>query len=98
MDLGLEGRAALVTGASRGIGLAVARRLVAEGASVMLVGRDPEALEQVADELGEQAAPGVEVATAPLDVTARHAGAWSRAPSCASAGWTSSSTTPARAR
>src|SRR4051794_7581950 len=74
MDLGLEGRAALVTGASRGIGLAVSRRLLAEGASVMLVGRDPETLEQAADELSERAPAGVEVATAPQDVTARHAG------------------------
>jgi NAD(P)-dependent dehydrogenase (short-subunit alcohol dehydrogenase family) len=35
MDLGLEGKRALVTGASRGIGLAVARRLVAEGVAVV---------------------------------------------------------------
>jgi 3-oxoacyl-[acyl-carrier protein] reductase len=74
MDLGLEGRAALVTGATRGIGLAVAQRLLAEGASVMLVGRDAEALEQVADELGDRTRSGAEVAAAQLDVTARHAG------------------------
>ena len=35
MDLGLEGKRALVTGASKGIGLAVARRLVAEGVAVI---------------------------------------------------------------
>ena len=35
MDLGLEGKRALVTGASKGIGLAVARRLVAEGVAVV---------------------------------------------------------------
>src|SRR4051794_20447299 len=67
MDLGLDGRAAIVTGASRGIGLAVARRLVGEGASVMLVGRDAEALERTADDIGGQ------VATTPADVTSRHA-------------------------
>ncbi len=52
MDLGLEGRACVVTGASRGIGLATARLLAAEGASVLLVARSGAALEQVAAELG----------------------------------------------
>ncbi|WP_456847356.1 SDR family oxidoreductase [Cellulomonas sp. P5_C6] len=40
-----EGRVALITGASRGIGLAVAARLVAEGATVVLTGRKPESLQ-----------------------------------------------------
>jgi NAD(P)-dependent dehydrogenase (short-subunit alcohol dehydrogenase family) len=39
MDLGLEGKRALVTGASKGIGLAVTRRLVAEGVSVVAASR-----------------------------------------------------------
>ena len=39
MDLGLEGRVAIVTGASRGIGLAVVERLVAEGCEVVAVSR-----------------------------------------------------------
>jgi NAD(P)-dependent dehydrogenase (short-subunit alcohol dehydrogenase family) len=44
-----EGRIALVTGASRGIGAAVAVRLAAEGAHVILLGRTPGALEEVDD-------------------------------------------------
>ena len=39
-----DGRVALITGASRGIGLAVAERLVSEGATVVLTGRKPESL------------------------------------------------------
>jgi NAD(P)-dependent dehydrogenase (short-subunit alcohol dehydrogenase family) len=44
MDLQLTGRRAVITGASRGIGLAVARALAAEGADVALVARDPSTL------------------------------------------------------
>lgn len=49
MELGLEGKVCVVTGATRGIGLAVARGLCAEGAHVLFVGRDAEALERAAD-------------------------------------------------
>jgi 3-oxoacyl-[acyl-carrier protein] reductase len=48
MDLGLRDRACIVTGASRGIGQATAALLAAEGASVLLVGRNVDALEEVA--------------------------------------------------
>jgi NAD(P)-dependent dehydrogenase (short-subunit alcohol dehydrogenase family) len=43
----LDGRTALVTGASRGIGLAIARRLVRDGARVMITARKPEPLAAV---------------------------------------------------
>jgi 3-hydroxy acid dehydrogenase / malonic semialdehyde reductase len=59
----LEGRTAIVTGASSGIGLSTARALAAEGARVALGARRAERLEEIAQELG-----GDHV-YAPLDVT-----------------------------
>jgi len=44
MDLGLAGKVALVAGGSAGIGLAIARALVGEGAAVSICGRDPDRL------------------------------------------------------
>lgn len=44
MDLGLTGKRAFVTGGSAGIGLAIGRALVAEGAAVAICGRDPDRL------------------------------------------------------
>jgi 3-oxoacyl-[acyl-carrier protein] reductase len=52
MDLGLGDKVCVVTGASRGIGLETARRLAAEGARVLMVARDEDALSAAADELG----------------------------------------------
>ena len=52
MDLELEGKVCVVTGASRGIGLEVGRSLCAEGAQVLFVGRDADALVQAADGCG----------------------------------------------
>jgi NAD(P)-dependent dehydrogenase (short-subunit alcohol dehydrogenase family) len=54
MDLQLEGRRALVTGGSRGIGKAVARALLAEGAHVALLARHEPALRDAVAELGAQ--------------------------------------------
>lgn len=53
----LEGRVALVTGAARGLGYAIARRLAAGGATVWLNGRDPAALDAAAERIGDSARP-----------------------------------------
>jgi len=50
-----EGAVALVTGASRGIGFAIARRLVDEGGSVVITGRKQDALDAAVAELGATA-------------------------------------------
>ena len=71
MDLGLSGRACVVTGASRGIGRETARMLCAEGASVLLVARSEEQLTEAAQ---EAAAAGGRATHLTLDVTAEDAG------------------------
>lgn len=67
----LEGKVALVTGGSRGIGKAIARKFLNEGASVMLTSRKLEALESAAKELG-----------GPVEVCAANAGALDDAERC----------------
>src|SRR5215212_828568 len=64
-DTALAGRVAIVTGASRGIGVAIARRLAKDGLRVALVARSRDAIESLARELG-----GIAVTA---DVTAKGA-------------------------
>jgi NAD(P)-dependent dehydrogenase (short-subunit alcohol dehydrogenase family) len=71
MDLGLAGRSCIVTGASRGIGLATARELAGEGARVLLVARGGDALAEAARAC---ASGGGEAAALALDVTEEDAG------------------------
>ncbi len=52
MDLGITGKRALVTGASRGLGRAIAEELVAEGCRVAVSARGEERLRTTADEIG----------------------------------------------
>jgi 3-oxoacyl-[acyl-carrier protein] reductase len=52
MDLGLHGKACIVTGATRGIGLATVKQLRAEGARALLVARDADELARVAGDVG----------------------------------------------
>jgi 3-oxoacyl-[acyl-carrier protein] reductase len=86
----LTGRKALVTGATGGLGQAIARTLHGAGATVALSGTRPEALEALAEELGERAAPvpanladtaavealvpAAEEAIGPLDILVNNAG------------------------
>jgi len=66
VDLQLSGRRALITGGSRGIGLACARALLAEGAAVGLVARGQEALDAAAETLRAEF-PGATVAVVAAD-------------------------------
>jgi NAD(P)-dependent dehydrogenase (short-subunit alcohol dehydrogenase family) len=68
MDLGLKGKRALVTGASKGIGLAVAGALAAEGCHLDIAARDAAALD-AAREAIHRASPGVEVRVHSVDLS-----------------------------
>lgn len=66
MDLGLSGARAVVSGASRGIGLAIADALAAEGAGVALLARGTDGLARAAELVGRHGRP---VVTRAVDVT-----------------------------
>jgi 3-oxoacyl-[acyl-carrier protein] reductase len=88
MDLGLQGRVALVTAASSGIGFGIAQALAAEGASVAVSSRTPDRIEAAAGKLGARpyvfdsmdldAAPGlidaVEADLGPLSILVTNTG------------------------
>jgi 3-oxoacyl-[acyl-carrier protein] reductase len=88
MDLGLEGRTALVTGASKGIGRGIAAALAAEGANVAVSSRSEDRIQAAAVEIGAhpyvhdsadlEAAPAlidsVEANLGPLDVLVTNTG------------------------
>lgn len=62
----LTGRIALITGASHGIGCAVAKRFAAEGAHVIAIGRNVGALEELSDEVTDK---GGKITLLPIDLT-----------------------------
>jgi 3-oxoacyl-[acyl-carrier protein] reductase len=55
MEIRLDGRSAMVTGGSKGLGLAIATRYAASGADVAILARDPEALERARAAISERA-------------------------------------------
>jgi 3-oxoacyl-[acyl-carrier protein] reductase len=65
VDLSLDNKTIVVCGASSGLGRAVTEQLIAEGATVLLVARNADVLQEVVKELGEQAHP------CPADVSHR---------------------------
>jgi 3-oxoacyl-[acyl-carrier protein] reductase len=67
MDLGIAGRKAIVCGASKGLGRAVAMSLAADGVEVLIAARNAEQLEKTAKEIGEQT--GNSPKCIPADVT-----------------------------
>jgi 3-oxoacyl-[acyl-carrier protein] reductase len=65
MDLGIEGRVALVMGASQGLGRGIAAALAREGATVAIASRSLERLQEAAGEIGAAATPFVADASDP---------------------------------
>jgi 3-oxoacyl-[acyl-carrier protein] reductase len=74
MDLGLQGKAAIVTGSSRGLGLAAATALAEEGANVVVCARGEDVLKKSADAIQKKAAHNARIVPVAADL-ATEAGA-----------------------
>ncbi|MDP2318756.1 MAG: SDR family oxidoreductase [Acidobacteriota bacterium] len=72
MDLGLTGKVAVVTGGSRGLGLAAAEALIGEGAHVVVCARGAEQLQIAVEQLRAAAANGARAETVTADVSTQH--------------------------
>lgn len=69
MELGLAGKAAIVTGGSKGIGFATAMLLAGEGAEVTIVAREPESLKEAVGKIKEQTGKNVLAVSADVSVS-----------------------------
>jgi 3-oxoacyl-[acyl-carrier protein] reductase len=71
MDLGLTGKVAVVTGGSRGLGLAAAKALAAEGAHVVICARGEEQLQKAVNEILQNATSAARAITVKADVSSQ---------------------------
>lgn len=72
MDLGLTGKVAVVTGGSRGLGLAAAAALIGEGSHVVVCARGAEQLQVAVEQLRAAAASGARAEAVTADVSTQH--------------------------
>src|ERR1700694_3720881 len=76
MNNELNGRTAIITGASQGLGLAIARAYVSAGASVIICSRDVASLAEATRELTERAGGSARVVAEAADVSSESDGKW----------------------
>lgn len=78
MDLGLRGKVALVTAASRGLGRATAEALASEGASLVICARGDAALEEARNAIAERTSAEVDMVVADVSTAEGIAAVWQR--------------------